>query len=365
MIRQSAREGTESMARVSIIVRSMDRPELHDALRSIAAQSAPDVEVIVVAASGPGHSPPPSHCGRYPIRYVPGDLPRQRPVAANAGIDAATGAFIGLLDDDDLLLPAHVETLVAALDESPACPAAYAVVREVDSEGHVVQFRARPFSQLLLYQDCYIPPCSLLFRRTALAHCRFDEALDICQDWDFWLQLSELGDFAFVSKETSVFRSSLGTSGTGVAGNRDYDRYRRYRAMLATKWERRGREVSAAVDAAAAHALRLFANGRRNDAETAADRVLASYPYEVTALNLKGTLLAMRNDFDGALAIFRTAAAEAPADAASRFNLAQALERLGRAAEASSEYERILTLVPGHPQAAARKAALAAGNSKQ
>lgn len=276
------------MARVSIIVRSMGRPELREALESLAAQTAPDLEVIVVAASGSGHAPPPPRCGRHPVRFVPGEQPRLRPVAANAGLAAASGDFIGLLDDDDLLLPGHVESLVSVLDASPACPAAYAIVRE----------------------------------------------------------------------ETSVFRSFRGTSGTGAGGNRDEDRYRRYRAMLAAKWERRGREVGAAIDAAAAQALDLFAQGRHDDAERAADRVLARYPHEVAALNLKGTLLALRGDLDGALARFRAAAAESPGDPASRFNLAQAFERLGRGAEALTEYDHVLALAPGHPHAAARKSAL-------
>ena len=55
---------------------------------------------------------------------------------------------------------------------------------------------------------------------------------------------------------------------------------------------------------------------------------------------------------------------EAPEDVASRFNLAQALERSGRPAEALAEYERILALAPHHPHAAARRAALASSSAK-
>ncbi len=346
------------MTPVSIIVRSMERTELHDALASIAAQTWPDIEVVVVAASGSTHPPPPTMCGRHPVCFVPAAAPRLRAAAANAGLDRATGTFIGLLDDDDFCLPAHVETLVGALLDTPAAPAAYAIVREIDAAGQRIRLRAQPFSRLLLYQDCYIPSNALLFRRAALAQCRFDERLEICEDWDFWMQLAESGDFAFVPVETAVYRSSLGTSGTGPGAARVEDRYRHYTALLAAKWQRRGREAAAQVDAAAAEALELYAQGRWTEAEAAADRVLALYPYDVAALNLKGTFLALHGDIEAALERFRVAAAEMPQDPATRFNLAQALERNGQIREALSEYDRILTLAPHYPHAAERKAAL-------
>jgi tetratricopeptide (TPR) repeat protein len=346
------------VARASIIIRSMGRPELHDALAALAAQTWPDIEVVVVAASGPAHPEPPPACGPHSIRFVPCAVPRLRAVAANLGLRAATGAFIGFLDDDDLCLPAHVETLVCALDAAPQCPAAYAKVREVDAAGRTLRVRAQPFSALLLHQDCYVAINSVLFRRAALAHCRFDEQFEICEDWDFWLQVAELGDFTFVPDETAVYRSALGASGTGLGAGRDEERYRRYRAMLMAKWERRRREIADTVAAAVANALAHFTNGRRVEAEAGVDRVLAAYPYELTALNLKGTLLALRGDIEGALPRFRVASAVAPHDVATCFNVAQAFERLGRAREAIAEYDRLLALEPSHSLAAARKSTL-------
>jgi tetratricopeptide (TPR) repeat protein len=341
--------------RASIVVRSMGRPELKDALASIAAQTWPDIEVVLVAASGAGHPSPPPMCGRFPIRYVPGTVPRPRPVAANAGLDAATGGFIGFLDDDDIHLPSHVEALAKALRAAPDSPAAYSIVREQDEAGALVRLRAQPFSRRLLHEVSYVGMNAALVRRSALATCRFDERFEVCEDWDFFLQLAEAGDFTFVPVETILYRGYLGTSDTGQVAQAASARERRFAALLAAKWEQRGSELVAAVDAAGQEAVEHFAAGRWDAAELAADRVLAAYPYEVVALNVKGTLLAQRGDMDGALARFRIAAQEAPDDVASRVNLAQALERSGRAADAISEYDRILTIAPNHPLAAARK----------
>jgi tetratricopeptide (TPR) repeat protein len=344
--------------RASIVVRSMGREELNDALRSIAAQTWPDVEAVVVAASGPTHPQPPARCGRHPVRFVPGAARLARPAAANAGLQVATGEFVGFLDDDDVFLPQHVETLVDALRAAPASPAAYSIAREVDASGALVRRRGVPFSRLLLHQVCYLIPDALLLRREALAQCRFDERFELCEDWDFFLQLAELGDLAFVPVETVVYRGFLGTSGTREVADASSQRLRHFAAMLATKWEARGRLVAAAIDDAAERVVELFRAGRHQEAEAAADRVLAAYPYEVAALNVKGTLLALRGDVGAALQSFRIAAKEAPDDAASRFNLAQALERTRQPDEALAEYERVLALAPDHAGAAARKAAL-------
>ena len=343
------------VALVSIVVRSMGRKVLLDALDSIASQTWPNLEVVVAAASGPTHPIPPPTCGRHPVRFVPGAVPRERPVAANAGLDAASGEFIGFLDDDDILLPAHVETLAHALQSMPACPAAYSIGREVDAEGRVVRLRAQPFSRLLLHQVCYIVSDALLFRRAALATCRFDEQLDLCEDWDFWIQLAELGDFAFIPVETVVYRAYLGSSDTGRVGQAASERLRRFAAQLGRKWEHRTLALTADVDAEARLAVELFFAGRRIEAEDKADRVLAVYPYAVSALSVKGTLLAQRGNIEEALRHFRTAAQEEPRDPATRLNLAQALDKSGRIDEALAEYDRVLALAPRHPFASERR----------
>ncbi|MEP7184100.1 MAG: glycosyltransferase [Betaproteobacteria bacterium] len=346
-------------ARASIVVRSMGRPELADALAALAAQAYDDIEVVLVDASGGRHPPPPARCGRFPLVFVPGDAPRTRPVAANAGFDAATGELLGLLDDDDLIEPAHVANLVAALGAQADAIAAYSVSHEIDALGRTLKTRAQRWSRLLLFQDSYLVSNSVLFRRTAFERCRFDERFDICEDWEYWIQISELGEFAFVEADTAISRPLAGTSGTGRGANRDDASCRRYIGELATKWSARGEALAAEIEAAAAAARALHAQGRADDAEAAALRVLERYPFEVSMLNLTGMRLAQRGDIAGALARFRLAAAEAPGDPNSGFNHALALERLGRDDEALAEYDRVLAFAPTHAPALARRAIVA------
>ena len=101
----------------------------------------------------------------------------------------------------------------------------------------------------------------------------------------------------------------------------------------------------------------MAAAGNRVAAESAVEAVLLRHPFHVGALNLRGTLKAQRGDFLGAAQAFSLAVSEAPGEPASLFNLAQALDRLGRNSEAQALYRRTLEVEPTHPHARARLAA--------
>jgi cellulose synthase/poly-beta-1,6-N-acetylglucosamine synthase-like glycosyltransferase len=78
---------------VSVIVRSMGRPELRLALESIAQQDYPNVEVIVVDATDGSHPALPAIAWQsgHSIRIVGGHCRLPRPQAANEGLQAVNG----------------------------------------------------------------------------------------------------------------------------------------------------------------------------------------------------------------------------------------------------------------------------------
>lgn len=340
--------------RASIIVRSMGRPELHDALASLAAQTHPALEIVLVDATGGRHPPPPAACGPHAVRFVAGAAPRSRPVAANAGLDAATGDYIGFLDDDDWLDPEHVSVLVAALDAHPGYAVAYSAAREVDSEGALVQVRAEPYSRYLFFQDSYVVLHSAMFRQELRRSCRFDVAFDVFEDWDFWIQASAVTDFLQVARETVVYRSSLGRSGLGRGANRDPAVIETYRQRIAAKWRAEGERAARDLEERYGEAERAFAHRDHARAQELVRDLLAAYRYHVGALSLAGTLAALSGEFARAAEHFAQAARESPGDPAVHFNLAQALERQGQVNDAIAAYRRVLSLAPTHPHAGAR-----------
>lgn len=221
---------------VSIIVRSIDRPCLAEALRSVCEQDYPCVEVVLVAASGPGHSVPRLDRDDYPLRVVGTGRSLRRSEAANQGLAAASGEFLMFLDDDDRILPGHVSSLVRHIRENDRTPLVYAGVRCVDQQWVPTGREYRqPFSRVRLLAGNYIPIHAALFRRGLVEsrRCRFDESLDFYEDWDFWLQLMQFGDFRYVDEVGAEYRVSGLASGFGV--NYSADAHAIARA-IAQKW---------------------------------------------------------------------------------------------------------------------------------
>src|SRR5215470_14794342 len=110
---------------VTVIVRTKDRPALlREAIASLAAQTTSDVETVVVNDGG---APPDLAAlpGGIRARVVDTPAPHGRSKALNTGVAEARGRFVAFLDDDDLYLPEHLETLARFLSAEHGYRAAY------------------------------------------------------------------------------------------------------------------------------------------------------------------------------------------------------------------------------------------------
>ena len=193
---------------VSILIRSINRlPLLQQALASVVQQSYSRIEILVVAAV-PDHPVMPAACGPHPLHLISSDCPRHRCRAANVALDAANGAYLLFLDDDDWLLPGHLEKLAAALTEAPDLLAAYTGVQPIDEDGQPKGGPIDlPFDALRLLAGNLMPLHAVLFRRQVIdLGCRFDENLDLFEDWDFWLQIACHSRFVHVPGVSACYR---------------------------------------------------------------------------------------------------------------------------------------------------------------
>jgi O-antigen biosynthesis protein len=228
---QQSQQEAAAAPLVSVLVRSIDRAELREALGSVAAQTYAHIEVVVVAAL-PGHDAPPLTVGPHPLRFLPTEAARPRSLAANVALDAAWGDYLLFLDDDDWLMPDHIARLVQAVQTHPSSLAAYAGVALVDGEGKPLgQAFDLPFDGVRILSGNMMPIHAVLFSaRLRELGCRFDEELDRYEDWDFWIQVARQTVPQHVPGVSAVYRvhASSGVhvdAGThSAASHRIYDK---------------------------------------------------------------------------------------------------------------------------------------------
>jgi glycosyltransferase involved in cell wall biosynthesis len=333
---------------VSVIVRSMDPPTLARALDSVALQDYPAIEVVLVAACGPSHRP--VDASRYPFRltFVPSDTPLPRPRAANTGLDASHGELITFLDHDDEFLPGHLSGLAAALAADPEAGAAYCRF-EVYEAGKPFVTVGHAWDRLALHEKSYIHHSALLFRRRLLATgVRYDVNLDIHDDWDFVLQLSEHARFVFGDQTSFRWHSDIGTSGGGGIGNFDGAKYATQRDYVREKW----------ASVFAAHVERYNANVERGYAAAQAgavgeaarflDAAFADVQTDADVLNAMAMVAYQRRDYPRACELAQRAVEARESDPRLWFNGGLANAAAGRTAAARRAFERVLALQPGH-----------------
>jgi lipopolysaccharide biosynthesis protein/glycosyltransferase involved in cell wall biosynthesis len=160
--------------------------------------------------------------------------PLGRPEACNAGLDAVKGDYFCFLDEDDILLPGAIAELVQALRQSTAV-AAYGIIERVNGRmAHEVLYD-HPFSYGKLFWENYIPNLAVLYRsRLPESGCRFDETLEVFEDWDFLLQVCEKGDLIFRDVKIGLYRN-FNSSGVQT----ENERTAFYKRRVIEKWIQR------------------------------------------------------------------------------------------------------------------------------
>jgi LmbE family N-acetylglucosaminyl deacetylase/glycosyltransferase involved in cell wall biosynthesis len=213
--------------RVSVVVRTKDRPELlAQALDSLAAGSYRNVEVVLVNDGGESPETPEDY--PFTIERVELEENRGRATAANAGVEAASGEYIAFLDDDDLAEPAHLATLtglIKAEGVQVAYTDAAVGIYEMDADQGWRQVERRlPYSrdfdpELLLF-DNYIPFNTLLIKASLLKEIGpFDTDLPFFEDWEMLIRLSWAVPFHHLRQVTCEYRHFRG-GGLHILGER-------------------------------------------------------------------------------------------------------------------------------------------------
>lgn len=337
----------------SVIVRSMGRPELDIALNSIAQQSYPNIEVILVDVVGQNHPPLSEDSARFPLHFFSMDKALGRSEAANLGMSHARGEFLIFLDDDDYFAPHHIAKLIETLMQNPDTHAAYAGVAVVDATGtRVIGTINEPFHRLQLLQKNYIPIHAVLFKRLLIEKgCRFDEQMLVYEDWDFWIQLSMHTQFIHLTTIGAYYRSLATSSGAGAGVNTDEALKAAGGQKILNKWQHVQASLADTIRTLLERGLQLQRNQDAATARHVYEEILSIQPDNVNALNLLGMIAYEDGQYEAARSLIEKAARINDQACGILLNLGLVLQALDRKQEAIECYRRVLVLDANHVQA--------------
>jgi len=184
---------------ISVIIPYYNREEFIDeAVQSVLGQTLEPLEIIIVNDCSRESS------RRYLDRYTGActilDLKVNVGLSGsrNAGIRAARGQFIALLDDDDYWLPQKLELQRKYLEDHPACSAVTTSVSAFFSDRPDqlwTRFGPGPITLAqALIEEYWAVPSSLMVRINALlAVGGFDVRFRECEDRDFMIRFCAAG----------------------------------------------------------------------------------------------------------------------------------------------------------------------------
>ena len=182
---------------VTVVIPAYERAALLPrALASVAAQTSPAAEVIVVDDGSADDSA--AVAERLGARVIRHERNRGVSAARNTALVAASGEWVAFLDTDDEWLPHHLDGLWARRDAHVAVAHTAVWVERAGRDHHAYGLAGRRPRVLRtpapLAADNFIPLSASLVRRDAVRRAGgFDSALTHAEDLDFWIRIVEQG----------------------------------------------------------------------------------------------------------------------------------------------------------------------------
>jgi glycosyltransferase involved in cell wall biosynthesis len=199
---------------VSVVVATnRSGPYLDEALRSVADQTWPRVELVIVDDG----SSDPEAVDQAALAVDGARVIHQAAsgvsIARNVGVADTSGDFIAFLDDDDRWHPRRLERLMSALGNEPLAAVAYSAMRTVDATGSrelapADQVAVESRLDVARRRTGIILPAIMIRRSAFVAVGGFHSRIRLAQDLDLILRLAEYGDFVFVPSTLVDYRAS-------------------------------------------------------------------------------------------------------------------------------------------------------------
>ena len=207
---------------VSVIIPAYRAAEsIAATLDSVLAQTCHDYEVIVVNDGSPDSEEMEKALEPYRDRIIYVRQENQGPGGArNTGIRMARGAYVALLDSDDVWDPEHLAAQVAVLEADPSIDMVYAdarIIGDVPEAGRTVMEFCPSVGEVtfkrLVTRECTVHICVSVCRREILLRAGlFDPAFRGTEDIDMWMRIARLGGrIAYQRRVLGSYRRHAGS----------------------------------------------------------------------------------------------------------------------------------------------------------
>jgi glycosyltransferase involved in cell wall biosynthesis len=197
---------------------------LAHAVESVRLQTLTSWQLIIVDDGSTDDTPRLLHDYQDDSRILCLRQDNAGPAAArNTALAIAAGRYVAFLDADDAWPPDYLESMTAALDASAECVMAYCGWQVTDEDGrllpqvvHVHPGQVARLRQELTWRN-QIMPSGVLARRQAVEACGgFDTSLRGTEDWDLFVRLMAVGEFAGVPDVLMHYRAHPDNFSDGI-----------------------------------------------------------------------------------------------------------------------------------------------------
>lgn len=195
--------------KVSIVTPSYNQGQfIERTLQSVASQSGAEIEHVVFDGGSTDETVEILKAFKPTVRWI-SKKDKGQTDALNQGIQDTDGEIIGWLNSDDIYYPGAIARVVAYFSEHPEVDVVYGLADYIGIDDRPFDtYPTEPWDFERLKETCFICQPALFFRRSVVDKFGlFDESLNYCMDYEYWLRLGKSGErFAFLEEKLAASR---------------------------------------------------------------------------------------------------------------------------------------------------------------